>query len=148
MAEPRDPAGWQRDEPAEAGARRLFDQARQAGAERGPDATLEGFAQHRLLAEAAEAAAGYRHLTIWHGDLETDQDVERLERLTRLFWEHPAGHARSTRGSNDFITFVTGPPGQDAEQVLAAVQRLAATFGSRVVADHHGHRLNKRESTR
>ncbi len=128
MAEPLDPAGWQRDEQAEARARRLFDPARRAGAEHGPDAMLEVFAQHRLLAEAAEAAAGYRHLTIWHGDLESDQDVERLGRLTRLFWEHPAGHARSTRGGNDYTTFVAGPPSQDAEQVLAEVERLAATL--------------------
>lgn len=128
MAEPRDPAGRQPDEQAEARVQRLFDQARRAGAERGPDAMLEVFAQHRLLAEAAEAAAGSRHLTIWHGDLETRQDVERLEQLTRLFWQHPAGHTRSTRGGNDSTTFVAGPPSQDAEQVLAAVERLAATL--------------------
>lgn len=89
---------------------------------------LEVFAQHRLLAEAAAAAAGCRHLAAWHGDLESDQDVQRLGRLTRLFWEHPAGHARSTRGGNDSTTFVAGPPSQDAEQVLAAVARLAATL--------------------
>ncbi len=128
MAEPLDPAGWQRDEQAEAHARRLVDQASRAGAERGAHAMLEVFAQHRLLAEVAEATAGYRHLTIWHGDLETDQDVERLGRLTRLFWEHPAGHARSTRGGNDSTTFVAGPPSQDAEQTLAEVERLAATL--------------------
>ena len=128
MAEPLDPAGWQRDEQAEAHARRLVDQASRAGAERGAHAMLEVFAQHRLLAEAAECAAGYRHLTIWHDGLETQQDVERLERLTRLFWTHPAGHARSTRGGNHSTTFVAGPPSQDAEQVLAAVGRLAATL--------------------
>jgi hypothetical protein len=128
MAEPLDPAGWPRDEQTEARVRRLVDQARRAGAEHGPDAMLEVFEHHRLLAEAAEAAAGSRHLTIWHGDLETDQDVERLGRLTRLFWTHPAGHGRSTRGGNDSTTFVAGPPSQDAEQVLAAVERLAGTL--------------------
>ena len=64
-----------------------------------------------LVAEAEDLVNGIRHLSIATGDLESDDDVRRLEQLTTA-----AGRGRDGarlaryRGGSDYITyFVEGP---------------------------------------
>lgn len=98
---------------------RLMEEANRLG----PEQFLWLCAERELVEEAEAAAAGYRFLSVVHGDLETAEDVARFETLTRVFWEHPAGGERATQGGNDYTTFRAGPP--TADQVIAAVLTVA-----------------------
>jgi hypothetical protein len=94
------------DQAAQERVRALMEEANRLG----PERFVELCAERDLIQEAEAAAAGYRYLTVVHGDLETSQDVDRFEALTRVFWEHPASTAWATQGGNDYITFRAGPP--------------------------------------
>ncbi|GAB4973416.1 MULTISPECIES: hypothetical protein [Mycobacterium] len=80
-----------------------------------------------LVAEAEDLAAGMRHLSVVTGDLESEDDVRRLEQLTTAAWRGRDG-ARLTRsgGGNDYVTFyVDGPT---ADRFVEDLARLAETL--------------------
>src|SRR6266542_2648242 len=73
--------------------------------------------------EAAELAAGCRHLTVIHGDLERAEDWELLERLIEVIEAACAGRRWRRTGRNDRLTLTVGPP--DADRVVAGLAELA-----------------------
>jgi hypothetical protein len=77
---------------------------------------------------AAETGTGCRHVTVEHGDVETEEEAGRLEQLRRLALA--SGALIATRGGNDYTTWIfRGPAAPAAQrQVLADVERLASTW--------------------
>ncbi len=79
-----------------------------------------------LVAEAEMTAAGLRPVTVVHGPMESDDDVELIcGVLPRLAEE--AGHSPGRRGGSDYMTyFFDGPEaGQAAVRFIAAVSGIA-----------------------
>ncbi|KWW97414.1 hypothetical protein LI90_4386 (plasmid) [Carbonactinospora thermoautotrophica] len=90
----------------------------------GPAELIARLQQHRLIAEAEDAARGVRHLTVWHGDPERREDVLLLAILIREFWSLVAGRDRpATVGGNDYTSFRIPPP--DADTALTRLTELA-----------------------
>jgi hypothetical protein len=73
--------------------------------------------------EAAELAAGCRHLCVIHGDLERAEDWELLQRLLAAVQDACAGHRWHRTGRNDRLTLTVGPP--NADRVVAGLAELA-----------------------
>jgi hypothetical protein len=82
--------------------------------------------------EAAELAAGCRHLTIIHGYLERAEDWQLLERLLEAIEAACAGHRWQRTGHHDRLTLTVGPPG--AEQVVAGLAEVAHELAEEAVA--------------
>jgi hypothetical protein len=85
-----------------------------------------------LVQEAELTALGYRFLSVAHGDPESPEEAEALSGLSNTFWCYSTGSHRSTRGGNDYTTYVCGPP--DAQEVLEEVERLAYQLAGEVAA--------------
>jgi hypothetical protein len=80
----------------------------------------------RAQAEEAEmTAAGWRFLSIAHGDPETQQHADALTQVSRTFQLQPTRGQRQIAGGNDYTTYRAGPPAADAEQVIAATRAVA-----------------------
>ena len=90
------------------------------------EAYLEHLQQAALVAEAQDLASGIRHLSIVTGDLESDDDVRRVEQLTAAAANGRDG-ARLARsqGGNDHVTFYVEGPEADC-----FVDELAALAGT------------------
>ncbi len=82
--------------------------------------------------EAAELAAGCRHLTVIHGDLERAEDWELLERLIEVIEAACAGRRWRRTGRNDRLTLTVGPP--DADRVVAGLAELAHELAEEAAA--------------
>lgn len=89
----------------------------------GAEAHLQQLRSDALVAEAEDLARGIRHLSVATGDLETDEDVARIERLTAVAWQGRDGaHVRASRGGSDYITLVIeGPAAEQFVDELAAL---------------------------
>jgi hypothetical protein len=69
-------------------------------------------------------AAGWRFLSLAHGDPETPEQEQAIHEVHEAFWEHPTQSHRGTRGGGDYVTFHARGP--DADLLLRRVH-LAAT---------------------
>jgi hypothetical protein len=78
-------------------------------------------AEASLTAEQLHAA-GYRHLTVVHGDLESTTDEAAVQQLRTWGDRHP-GAVRRTTGTNDTTSWLLAPP--HAEHHLAALEAVA-----------------------
>lgn len=80
-----------------------------------------------LVAEAEDLADGVRHLSVVTGDLESHDDVERIEQLTAAAWRGRDG-ARlvRSRGGNDYLTFYI--EGLAADQFVTDLADLAQSL--------------------
>lgn len=80
-----------------------------------------------LVAEAEELAAGVRHLSVVTGQLESAEDVDRLDQLTAAAWRGRSG-ARTIRcrGGSDYVTFHID--GSAADEFVDELAALAATL--------------------
>lgn len=88
------------------------------------EAYLEQLNQAALLAEAEDLTHGIRHLSITTGQLETAEDVDRVEQLTAAAWRGRDGaRMRASRGGSDYLTFVI--EGEAAEQFVDELAALA-----------------------
>lgn len=78
-----------------------------------------------------DAAHGKRHLSVVTGDLETSEDVARVEQLTAVAWAGREG-ARMTasRGGSDYVTLVIDGPsaGQFVDELAALAIELNPGF--------------------
>lgn len=90
-------------------------------------AYLAKMRQAALVAEAEELAAGVRHLSVVTGELETGEDVDRLEQLTAAAWRGRDG-ARTVRcrGGSDYVTFHI--EGRTADEFVDELAALAASL--------------------
>lgn len=80
-----------------------------------------------LIAEAEDLTHGARHLTIVTGQLETAEDVDRVEQLTATAWRgRPGAQMRRSLGGSDYVTFVI--EGEQAERFVDELATLAATL--------------------
>lgn len=80
-----------------------------------------------LIAEAEDLTHGVHHLSIVTGQLETSEDVDRVEQLTATAWRGRAGaQMRRSLGGSDYLTFVID--GENAEQFVDELAALAATL--------------------
>ncbi len=82
--------------------------------------------------EAAELAAGCRHLSVIHGDLARAEDWELLERLITAIEAACAGRRWRRTGRNDRLTLTVGPP--DADRVVAGLAELARELAEEAAA--------------
>ena len=82
--------------------------------------------------EAAELAAGCRHLSVIHGDLERAEDWDLLERLLAAIRDACAGRRWHRTGSNDRLTLTVGPP--NADRVVAGLAELAREIAEEAAA--------------
>jgi len=96
-----------------------------AGGVRELEAHLDELRQRARADEAEMAAAGWRFLSIAHGDPETQQHVDALTQVARTFWAQPTRGLHQIAGGNDYTTYRAGPPVEDAEQVIAATRAVA-----------------------
>ncbi|ORX21141.1 hypothetical protein [Mycobacterium xenopi] len=91
------------------------------------EAFLSKLRQAALIAEAEDLAHGVRHLTVVTGDLETADDVARLDRLTAAAWQGREGARMITyRGGNDYVIFFID--GAAAELFVDDLAALAETL--------------------
>lgn len=90
-----------------------------------PEQAIRDFQQQVRADEEALTAAGWRCLSIAHGDPERQEDLDALEQLARTFWAQPTSGPRQIAGGNDYTTYRAGPPAEDADRVIAAVQAVA-----------------------
>jgi hypothetical protein len=95
-------------------------------AARTPGELLELLADRAARALAAETAAGYRHFTILHGDLESDLDVLRMRRLGDL--ARSAGALLATRGGNDWTCYILR--GRGADPTMLALEGACLSSGA------------------
>ncbi|GGM82816.1 hypothetical protein GCM10012275_61660 [Longimycelium tulufanense] len=81
-----------------------------------------------LAAEAEEAANGFLWLTVWHGDLESDDDMQRVQALSDAAWSWADRWPGCvcTQGGNDYWAVRIGPPAPDPADLLADLETLAA----------------------
>ena len=78
-----------------------------------------------LIAEAEDLTHGVRHLSILTGQLETSEDVDRVEQLTAAAWRGRDGaRVKRSIGGSDYLTFVID--GDAAEQFVDELADLAA----------------------
>lgn len=91
------------------------------------EAYLAQLRQAALVAEAEDLATGIRHISIATGELESDDDVRRLEQLAAAAacGREGAGLARFG-GGNDYVTFYI--EGLDADQFVEDLALLAETL--------------------
>ncbi len=82
--------------------------------------------------EAAELAAGCRHLTVIHGYLERDEDWELLERLLKAIRTACAGHRCPRTSRSDRLTLTVGPP--NADRIVTSLAELARELGAEAAA--------------
>jgi hypothetical protein len=78
--------------------------------------------------EAEQVAEGWRFLSIVHGDLERQEDVDALSQLAETFWGQVTDGRRQIRGGNDYTTYCAGPPADQADRVITAVEAVASEF--------------------
>jgi hypothetical protein len=83
--------------------------------------------ERHLVREAEESAAGIAHLSVVHGDPETQDDIERLTTLSRRFDELTEGRRRRVAGGSHYTTYAVGPP--DADQIIAQLAERADQLG-------------------
>lgn len=80
-----------------------------------------------LIAEAEDLTHGVHHLTVVTGQLETSEDVDRVEQLTATAWRGRTGaQMRRALGGSDYLTFVI--EGEQAERFVDELGALAATL--------------------
>lgn len=91
------------------------------------NALLAHLQQAALVAEAEDLAAGVRHLSVATGDLESEDDVQRLNQLTEAANRGSDG-ARliRTRGGSDYVTFYV--EGSSAENFVKELAELAESL--------------------
>jgi hypothetical protein len=82
--------------------------------------------------EAAELAAGCRHLSVIHGYLERAEDWKLLERLIAAIAGACVGHRWHRTGRNDRLTLTVGPP--NADRVVAGLAELARELAEEAAA--------------
>lgn len=95
------------------------------------EAYLEQLREAALVAEAQDAAHGKRHLSVVTGDLETRDDVARVEQLTAAAWAGCDGaRMTATRGGSDYVTLVIEGPsaGQFVDELAALAEELNPGF--------------------
>ncbi|OCB23525.1 MULTISPECIES: hypothetical protein [Mycobacterium] len=95
------------------------------------EAYLEQLRQAELVAEAEDAAHGKRHLSVVTGDLETSDDVARVEQLTATAWAGRDGaHMTASRGGSDYVTLVIEGPcaAQFVDELAALAEELNPGF--------------------
>jgi hypothetical protein len=83
-------------------------------------------AERQLVDEAELLAAGYRFLTVEHGDAEDDEQATLVKRLSDTAWA--TGRVRRTQGGNDYLTVYVEPPTGDqpnADEVVNQLELLA-----------------------
>lgn len=91
------------------------------------EAFLRQLGQASLVAEAEDLAQGRRHLSVATGDLETADDVARVEQLTSRAWQGRDGaRVSASRGGNDYVTLVIDGP--SAEQFVDELAALAESL--------------------
>ena len=73
-------------------------------------------------------AAGWRHVSVDLGDLETAEDAERWEAVGRLLDRLLDGHRHRRVGTSDSISVAVAPPG--AAEVVAAIEDAARALGA------------------
>lgn len=86
-------------------------------------AFLQQLREHALIDEAQDLAHGTRHLSIAHGQPETDDEMSRLQTISERAWAI-TGDAltKSVRGGNDYLTIaVHGDGAADAVDELQAL---------------------------
>jgi hypothetical protein len=86
------------------------------------EAFLQQLRDDALVTEAQALAHGVRHLSLVHGQPETDDQMSRLQSVADRAWAI-AGDARTTslRGGNDYLTITV-----DGDGAAAAVDELQA----------------------
>jgi hypothetical protein len=91
---------------------------------------LAARAQRALVGEAELTAAGYRFLTVEHGDPEDDDQARRVDALSKAAWA--TGRVQSSRGGNDYRTFEVTPAAEpdqaSADEVVDVLERQAHTL--------------------
>jgi hypothetical protein len=88
------------------------------------EAYLAQLRQAALIAEAEDLARGVRHLSVVTGELETGDDVARIEQLTAAAWQGRDGaRMRTYRGGGDYVTFFIA--GVAADQFVEELAALA-----------------------
>ena len=87
------------------------------------EAYLAQLRQAALIAEAEDLAHGVRHLSVVTGELETADDVTRIEQLTAAAWRGRDGaRMRTSRGGSDYVTlFIEGAAADQFVDELAAL---------------------------
>lgn len=92
---------------------------------------LEQLRLAELVAEAEDAAHGKRHLSVVTGDLETGDDVARIEQLTATAWAGREGaQMTSSRGGSDYVALVIEGPSaaQFVDELAALAEELNPGF--------------------
>lgn len=79
-------------------------------------------AEQQLVDEVELLAAGYRFLTVEHGDPEDDEQAALVKRLSDTAWA--TGRVRRTQGGNDYLTIYVEPPTGDQSDADAVVNQL------------------------
>lgn len=95
------------------------------------EAHLEQLRQAELVAEAEDAAHGKRHLSVVTGNLETSDDVARVEQLTATAWAGREGaHMTASPGGSDYLTLVIEGPcaAQFVDELAALAEELNPGF--------------------
>ncbi|MEY8019116.1 hypothetical protein [Mycobacterium servetii] len=78
------------------------------------EAYLAQARQAALVDEAEDLAAGIRHLSVVTGDLESDDDVRRLEQLDAAArCGRDGARLTRSRGGNDYVTYYIAGPAAD-----------------------------------
>jgi hypothetical protein len=88
---------------------------------------LAALAGQALADEAELTAAGYRFLTVEHGDPEDDDQMTRVSALSDAGWK--TSRVRTIQAGNDYLTIHVDPPrapGQPtADEVVNQLEQVA-----------------------
>lgn len=88
------------------------------------EALLQQLRADALISEAQALAHGIRHLSIAHGQPETDEEMSRLQTFTERAWAITGdAHTPSMRGGNDYLTVTVH--GEGAADAVNELQALA-----------------------
>jgi hypothetical protein len=98
----------------------------------GPVAASQRLQEILHAEEAAELAAGCRHLTVIHGYLERHEDWELLERFLEAIRTACVGRRCPRTSRSDRLTLTVGPP--DADQVVAGLAEVARELAEEAAA--------------